>query len=186
MKRMLIRLLAALMLLNCAALGEAPSAPAFDPEELTQMTYLQVTDAYNAACGLWWEWPPELWLAYSADLRQLVHISSLTGEAIAATEYILPPEDALTAGETAVIAMEAAAAEGLEYVNRFFFAVEGRCVCKVLLTDGVHIGSHAVEMDCLTGEVLAVQTYEPQQGPGRFLTPSAVWDATSEPLPADG
>ena len=86
----------------------------------------------------------------------------------------------------AALAIAAAGAPNLSYVNTLYFLVvtdaDSRYVCKVILSDGTNY-SHAVELDPFTGEVLCVQIRTPMVGAGQFLTPAAVWEETPELAP---
>lgn len=179
MKKLYAFLMISAMLLSCAA-AEPASVPPFTGEALSQMTYTQVTDAYTAAYGVWWDsWTHDVWLNYAAALRQADVQDSRTGQAIAATDYILPPENALPADQAAALAV--AAVDASAHAAAFFpcFLWEGRPIYKILLfttPEGsiISSGSHCVELDALTGEVLGV--YEPTGiNRGEAYVPHAIW-----------
>ena len=151
---------------------------------------LALTDDYTARYGNWWTWEPAVFRQYSLELRRVQQpLTSRTALAMADTNYILPPEDALSPEQAASLALAAAGAPELTYVNTLYFLVvtdgDDRPVCKVILTDGTHY-SHAVELDAFTGEVLRVQGFVPLEGAGAFLTPGIVWENTARPQPANG
>lgn len=151
---------------------------------------LALTDDYTARYDTWWTWEPAVFQQYSLELRRVQQpLTSRTALAMADTNYILPPEDALSPEQASALALSAAGTPELTYVNTLYFLVvtdgADRHVCKVILTDGVHY-SHAVELDAFTGEVLHMQVFVPLEGAGAFLTPSIVWENTARPQPADG
>ena len=192
MRKLLLLLIAALLM--TAGLAEEPSAdadsitPLFTADELSLMNYAAVTDAYNAAYGTWWDcWTHDIWLDYAAALRQADVQASRTGRAIAATDYILPPENALPADQAAALAV--AAVDAHAHAGAFFpcFLWEDRPIYKILLfttPEGsiISSGSHCVELDALTGEVLGV--YEAAGASrGEAYVPHALWEATPLQLP---
>ena len=86
MKKLLTLLLA--LLLPCTALAES---------------YTDVAKHYLNTYGKWWDYSQELWLEYAAATRAAAPDSNSTARAIAATEYILPPEGALSHEEAAAM-----------------------------------------------------------------------------------
>ena len=144
-------------------------------------TDLALTDDYTARYGTWWNWEPATFVEYSRELRRVREITGRTAHAMADTNYILPPEGSLSQAEMAALAIAAADAANLTYVNTLYFHVvtdgDDRYVCKVILSDGDHY-SHAVELDPFTGDVLHTQTHISLEGPGQFLTPAILWEAT--------
>lgn len=195
MKKLIALLLAALltMVVCTAEENTAPAAkPLFTADELAQMSYVNVTDAYTAVYGVWWDWTQEIWLDYAAALRQAEVQSNRTGRAIAATDYILPPESALSHDQVAAIAI--AAVDPAAQTKALFpcFELDGRAVYKVLLftrpgNSTLLSGTHTVEIDAMTGEVLGVYPRTPD-GTGQYVVPHDIWEATPQtaPLPSDG
>ena len=188
MKKLITLLLTSLLMLSLCTAEEPAATPApvprFTAAELSRMTYLSLTDAYQAACGSWWDWPMETWLDYSDNLRQLPYIGSRTGRAIAATHYVLPPQDALPEADAAAIAVTTLDTDDLRYHSSVFFESEGRIIRKAALSVDQTI-SFTVELDAVTGEVLGV--YErTSEGAGQFFVPHDVWIATPMPEPTDG
>lgn len=152
--------------------------------EATDTSYpsdLALTDAYTTRYGTWWNWEPATFKQYGRELRRVQEITGRTARAMAETNYILPPDNVMPQEQAAQLAISAADAQNLAYVNTLYFLVvtdaDAHYVCKVILTDGTNY-SHAVELDPFTGEVLLVQTRTPLVGAGQFLTPAAVWEAT--------
>lgn len=164
MKKLLSLLLAAAMLLSCAAAED----------------YSDVAKRYLNTYGRWWDYSPELWLEYAAATRAADPENSHTARAIAATDYILPPADALTYDEAAAIAISAAnpAAQARPLVPCFM--LEGRAIYKVILyVPGADSSfSHTVELDALTGEVLGVYPFLTVEA-GYLFVPNSVWVAVS-------
>lgn len=158
MKRMIALLLAALTLLTCAAA---------EP-------YSDVAKYYLNTYGRWWDYSPELWLEYAAATRVADPEGYHAAQAIAATEYSLPPEGGLSYGQAAEIAIQAAGG-GEAYANIPCFLLEGRAVYKVILSPS----TTTVELDALTGEVLGVYPYRTVDA-GYCFVPNAVWEATRE------
>ena len=58
-------------------------------------TYTEVAKHYLNTYGQWWNYSQALWLEFVAAAKAAEPGNSNTGHAITATEYILPPEDAL-------------------------------------------------------------------------------------------
>lgn len=195
MRTLLILLLTATLLATSGLAEETPVAPEaivplFTADELTQMNYAAVTDAYNAAYGSWWDcWSHSIWLDYVTALRQANYHTSRTGRAIAVTDYIIPPENALPAEQAAAIAV--AAVDANTHAATFFpcFMWEERVIYKVVvftISEGSTIasGNHCVELDALTGEVLGI--YEATgSNRGEVYVPHSLWMETS-PLPPNG
>lgn len=163
MKKLLALLLA--LLLPCAAAAES---------------YTDVARHYLSTYGRWWDYSQELWLAYAARTRAADPGNSHAARAIAATEYILPPEDALTMEDAAAIAIAAADPAALARPLIPCFLLEGRAVYKVILyrpEEGTSV-SHTVELDAVTGEVLGVYPALLADA-GQFFVPNAVWAAVT-------
>lgn len=142
---------------------------------------LKLTDDYTTRYGTWWNWTPANFREYSLALRHAREITSRTARAMVETNYVIPPDDVLPSEQIAALAIAAAGASGLSYVNTLYFRLvtdaDDRYVCKVILSDGTDY-SHAVELDPHTGEILLVQIRDPQEGAGQFLTPAAIWEST--------
>lgn len=195
MRTLLILLLAAALLATSGLAEETPVAPEaivplFTTDELTQMNYAAVTDSYNTAYGAWWDcWSHSIWLDYVTALRQANYHISRTGRAIAVTDYILPPENALPAEQAAAIAV--AAVDANAHAATFFpcFMWEDRMIYKIVvftISEGSTIasGNHCVELDALTGEVLGI--YEATgSNRGEVYVPHALWVETPM-LPPNG
>ena len=164
MKKLLCLLIAAL-LLTSAALAE---------------TYTEVAKRYLNTHGQWWNYDQELWLAFAADTKASDTSKSNAGRAIAATEYILPPEGALSTEEAAIIAIRAANPDAQARPLVPCFLLDGRAVYKVILYVP-DVGSSVyctVEMDALTGEVLGIYPKLTADA-GYFFVPNSVWAAVS-------
>lgn len=135
---------------------------------------------YLNTYGTWWDYSPELWLVYASDVRAAEAKGSSSALAIAATEYILPPEDALTYEEAKAIAIAAAAPGAQARPLVPCFMLEDRAVYKVILyiPGGEKSVTHTVELDAITGEVL--ETYPALTVEAAcFFVPNAVWAAVT-------
>jgi len=121
--------------------------------------YTDVAKHYLNTYGQWWNYSQELWLEYAAATRasDVSGSGGSTARGIAATEYTLPPEDALSPEEAAAIAI------GTDPDLRArplvpCFMLDGRAMYKVILylpgADSAF--SRTVEMDAMTGEILSV------------------------------
>lgn len=193
MKKLIALLLVALLtMVVCTAEEQtAPAAkPLFTADELAQMSYVNVTDAYTAVYGFWWDWQQETWLDYAVALRQADVRSNRTGLAIAATDYILPPKGALTHDQVAAIAI--VAVDPAAQTKALFpcFELDGHAVYKVLLftrpgNSTLFSGTHTVEIDAMTGEVLGIYSRTPE-GTGQYVVPHAIWENIAAPLPSNG
>lgn len=164
MKKLLCLLIAAL-LLTSVSLAE---------------TYTEVTKHYLNTHGEWWNYGQALWLAFVADTKASDTSRSNTGRAIAATEYILPPEDALSTEEATAIAIRAANPDAQARPLVPCFLLDGRAVYKVILyapgsEDPV---AATVELDAYSGEVLGVYPYIIEEV-GYFFVPHVVWKAVT-------
>lgn len=160
MKKLLILLLA--LLLPFAALAE---------------TYTEVSGRYLNTHGQWWDYDQALWMEFVTAAKQADPGSGDTGLALVATEYILPPAEALSWDEAAAIAVEAAGnprAKARPLTPCFL--LEDRAVYKVILyIEGFPLPvSNTVEMDALTGEVLGVYPFSGEEV-GYFYVPDQVW-----------
>jgi len=133
MKKLVVMLLAVVMLLSCAAAED----------------YSDVIKHYLTTYGKWWDYSPELWLEFAAATRAADSDDSHAARAIAATDYILPPEDALSYEQAADLAIQAAGG-GQTYPNIPCFMLDNRAVYKVVLHEDSPF-SAAVELDALTG-----------------------------------
>lgn len=163
MKKLLTLLLA--LLLPCTALAES---------------YTDVAKHYLNTYGKWWDYSQELWLEYAAATRAASPDSSSTAQAIAATEYILPPEGALSHEEAAAIAISTANPAAQARPLMPCFMLDGRAVYKVILyVPGANSSTYdTVEMDALTGEVLGVYPFLLVEA-GYLFVPNKVWVAVS-------
>ncbi len=163
MKKLLALLLA--LMLPAAALAER---------------YTDVAKHYLNTYGKWWDYSQELWLEYAAATRASDTGNSHTARAIAATDYILPPEDALSCEEAAAIAIAAANPDAKARPLVPCFMLDGRTVYKVILyVPGADSSfSQTVEMDALTGEVLGVYPYLTVDA-GYLFVPNKVWVVVS-------
>ncbi len=165
MKKLLALLLCAM--LPCAALAE---------------TYSDVAKYYLNTYGKWWDYTPELWLEYAAATRasDISNSGGSTALAIAATEYILPPEGALPYEEAAAIAISTANPDAQARPLVPCFMLDGRAMYKVILyVPGADSSfSQTVEMDAMTGEVLGVYPYLTVEA-GYLFVPSKVWAAVT-------
>ena len=149
--------------------------------------YTDVAKYYLNTYGKWWDYSPELWLEYAAATRasDVSGSGGSTARAIAATEYILPPEGALPYEEAVAIAIEAAGVDAKARPLVPCFMLDGRAVYKVILyvwEDSSY--TQTVELDAMTGEVLGVYpdlTVEV----GYLFVPNKVWVATSLDYPAE-
>ena len=164
MKKLLCLLIAAL-LLTSVSLAE---------------TYTEVTKHYLNTHGQCWNYDQELWLAYVTDVKASDTSRSNTGRAIAATEYILPPADALSTEEAAIIAISAANPDAQARPLVPCFLLDGRAVYKVILyvPNSEDPIAATVELDAYTGEVLGVYPYILEEF-GYFFVPNAVWKAVT-------
>jgi len=159
MKKLVVMLLAVVMLLSCAAAED----------------YSDVIKHYLTTYGKWWDYSPELWLEFAAATRAADSDDSHAARAIAATDYILPPEDALSYEQAADLAIQAAGG-GQTYPNIPCFMLDNRAVYKVVLHEDSPF-SAAVELDALTGEVLGIHPAG-EVDAAYYFVPSAVWEAT--------
>ena len=163
MKRLLALLLA--LLLPCAALAD---------------TYTDVVKHYLNTYGKWWDYTQEMWLAFAADAKAADPGNSNAARAIAATEYILPPADALSEEQAKAIAINAVDATLQARPLAPCFLLDGRTMYKVILyaPDGESSVSHTVELDAYTSEVLGIYP-KLTVDVGYFFVPNAVWAAVS-------
>lgn len=168
MKKLLCLLIAAL-LLTSVSLAE---------------TYTEVAKRYLNTQGQWWNYDQALWLAFAADTKASDTSKSNAGRAIAATEYILPPEGALSTEEAAIIAIRAANPDAQARPLVPCFLLDGRAVYKVILyvPDSEDPIAATVELDAYTGEVLGVYPYILEEV-GYFFVPHAIWEATPDTIP---
>jgi len=143
--------------------------------------YTDVAKHYLNTYGQWWNYSQELWLEYAAATRasDVSGSGGSTARGIAATEYILPPEDALSPEEAAAIAI------GTDPDLRArplvpCFMLDGRAMYKVILylpgADSAF--SRTVEMDAMTGEILGVYPYLTVEV-GYLFVPNKVWAAVT-------
>ena len=163
MKKLLCLFLA--LLLPCAALADA---------------YTDVAKHYLNTYGQWWNYSQALWLEFVAAAKATDPGNGDTGHAIAATEYILPPEDALPYEEAKAIAINAVDASLQARPLIPCFLLEERTMYKVILyspgsQDPVAV---TVELDAYTGDILGVYPYMIEEA-GYFFTPNAVWKAVT-------
>ena len=168
MKKLLCLLIATLLLTN-TSLAE---------------TYTEVAKRYLNTHGQWWNYDQKLWLAFVADTKTSDTSKSNTGRAIAATEYILPPEDALSTEEAAIIAIRSANPDAQARPLVPCFLLDGRAVYKMILyvPDSEDPIAATVELDAYTGEVLGVSPYILEEV-GYFFVPHAIWEATPATAP---
>lgn len=112
-----------------------------------------VRDMFNHVYGN--DWSPEVYVAYVEALRKSdLSRASKAVQAYLATDYILPPEGALTSEEAIAIAAEHIGSESILSASTVCFQLDGRAVWKAILDyDGLR-PSDMVEMDALTGEIL--------------------------------
>lgn len=164
MKKLIALVMAALVALSCA----------------TAEDYSDVAKHYLNTYGKWWEYTPELWLAYADAVRAADTEGNSSALAIAATEYVLPPEDALTYEEAKQIAIAAADPRAQARPLVPCFMLEDRAVYKVILytPDEGYSVTHTVELDALTGEVLGVYPALTVEA-ACFFVPNAVWAAVT-------
>ena len=147
----------------------------YTPEELAQMSWLQLFDAYLARHGHWKDWNSILWGQFVTAVRAANVSSSRTGRAVAATEYIRATHDMLFEEDAAVLAV--AAVGGEAYADNLVLCcmAEGRAIYKLTL----HTPDQncSVELDAYTGEILGIYP-QTTDGVGQFFVPHATWEAT--------
>ena len=167
MKKLLCLLLA--LLLPCAALAQ---------------TYTDVAKHYLNTYGQWWNYSQALWLDFVAAAKAADPGKGNTVRAIAATDYILPPEDALTPEQAKEVAINAVNSSLQAYPLTPCFVLENRTLYKVILySQGSQDPVAAtVELDAYTGEVLDVSPYEIAEI-GYFFVPHITWESTPETAP---
>lgn len=164
MKKLIALIMAALLALSCAAAED----------------YYDVAKYYLNNYGQWWNYSPELWLEYAAAVRAADDEGTSSALAIAATEYILPPDGALTYEEAKAIAISAVDPSAQARLLVPCFILEDRAVYKVILfTPGEAFRTtHTVELDVLSGEVLGVYPALTVEA-ACFFVPNAVWTAVT-------
>lgn len=120
----------------------------------------EVLSRYHAAYGGFWEWSPEIWVAFGADMRGLPPSSSTTW-ALQNTQYILPPADGLSLEQAKDVALSAV---DLDYTSVFsavccmngempIWKVETHTNEPRDIGSGKHTAVWIVEINCITGEV---------------------------------
>lgn len=152
----------------------------YTPEELAQMTWSLLVDTYISRHGTWWDWNSRLWGEFAAAVRQADVGSSRTGRAVAATEYIPQPADAMFEEEAAERAI--AAVGGEAYADNLIpcCQVDGRALYKVTVRTPEKV--YSVELDARTGALLGIYP-QTSEGVGQFFVPHAIWEATPETAP---
>lgn len=122
-------------------------------------------------------------MEYVTVLRQTDLTNASRGiRAFAATQYILPPEGALTAEQALAIAKDAAGIEDAINCSFTCFMVDDRICWKVTMCQYMQATRDMVEMDAVTGEIL--ETYKSDLGHvAQFYVPRSVWESTPEPSP---
>ncbi len=141
-----------------------------------------VKDMFNAVYGT--DWTPEVYVAYVEALRQ--SDLSRAGSAIQcylATEYILPPEGALTGEEAIALAKKHLGSEGVRSADTVCFRLDGRPVWKVVLSYEGLRPSDMVEMDAMTGEILDVYQPRTPSTSVQFDVPRRVYESPTTVTP---
>lgn len=152
----------------------------YSPEELSQMTWSQLADAYIARHGTWWDWNSVRWGEFVTAVRQVDVSSSRTGRAVAATEYIRSAHEMLMEEEAKDIACAAMSGEAKADNLVLCFLHEGRAMFKVIVRTADMV--YSVELDAYTGEILGLYP-QTSEGVGQFFVPHALWEATPETAP---
>lgn len=147
--------------------------------------YTDVAKHYLNTYGRWWDYSQELWLEYVAATRASDTGNDSTARAIAATEYILPPEGALTPEEAAALAIGTDPDLKARPLVPCFM-LDGRAVYKVILylpgADSAF--TRTVEIDAMTGEILGVYPYLTVAA-GYLFVPGKVWAAVTLDYPPE-
>lgn len=138
----------------------------------------EVQDVFTTVYGSVPDWSPEVFVAYADALRRAGSSNSYTD-----TNYILPPEGALTSEQAIEIAVQLIGGNEIRVGGAYCFEVDGRAVWKVTIASDSNRISDMVEMDCMTGEILTVYETDPDGGAEQFYIPKSVWDAIPAPNP---
>ena len=144
----------------------------------------EAQDMFTTVHGSIPGWPPEVFVAYVDALRRsdLTDISSGM-KAYLSTQYIIPPENALTSEQAIEIAVRLIGGNEVRVGGAYCFEVDGRALWKVTIASDSSRVSDMVEMDAVTGEILEVYKTEPQGGAVQFYVPHSVWQAVPTPNP---
>lgn len=155
-------------------------ALSYTPEELAQMSWSQLADAYIARHGNWWDWNSRIWCEFATAVRQADVSNSRTGRAVAATEYITKPPLAMFEEEAAERAATGFGAEA--YADNLILCcmVNDRAIYKVIVHTPEKVCS--VELDAHTGNILGIYL-QTSEGVGQFFVPHDIWEAIPATAP---
>lgn len=145
---------------------------------------ISVIDVFTDVYGSSPSWTPEVYIAYVDALRKSdLSRGSTAVQAYLSTEYILPPEGALTGEEAIAIAKKYIGGEDIRTASTVCFQLDGRPIWKVVLSyDGLR-PSDMVEMDCLTGEILDVYQAETPGHSVQYYVPRRVYESPTTVTP---
>lgn len=152
----------------------------YTPEELAQMSWSQLADAYINRHGTWWDWNNRIWCEFATAVRQADVSMNRTGRAVAATEYITKPPLAMFEEEAAERACAAVGKDA--YADNLILCclVNDRAIYKVTVHTPEKVCS--VELDAFTGEVLGIYP-QTSEGVGQFFVPHNIWEAIPATAP---
>lgn len=148
-------------------------------------TFYELYDLYYAQCGTFAEWAPDIFVAFKADLSaidvsQYDHYPAV--QAFHATEFILPPEGALTSKQASDLAMAAVYRPDTEPGGAACIMDGERAIWKIMLYEN-SLAAWKVEVDCMTGEVLNVHPKSETGGTWQFYVPMSVEVTIPTPNP---
>ena len=142
-----------------------------------EMPHYEVLDTFQLAYGSMNNWLPETYVAYVDALRRadLTNISRAT-QAYLDTNYILPPEGALTREQAIEIAKELIGGNDIRVGAVICFVQDGRAMWKVCIASDSNRISDMVEMDCMTGEIIQQYMDDSDGNAVQFYVPKQVYD----------
>ncbi len=165
--------------------------PGLSEQLAAGMPAISVIDVFTDVYGSVPSWTPEVFVAYVEALRQSdLSRSSQNVRLYLATEYILPPEGALTSEEAIAIAVQhlcGDSAASIRVGGAYCFRVDGGqpgsggARWKITIALDNNRISDMVELDAMTGEILEAYKTDPDGNGIQFYIPRQVYEA---PIPA--
>lgn len=148
-------------------------------------TFYELYDLYYNKYGTFADWTPEIFVSFkeavdTIDAGKYEHYKVV--QAFQATEFILPPEGALTGSQASDLAMAAVNRPDTNPGGAACILDGHRAIWKIMLYENSE-AAWKVEVDCMTGEVLNVQPRSETGGTWQFYVPMSVEITIPTPNP---